>query len=209
MRYALTGTQRCDVCGGRMTVAKGGNRQIRPVYVCYAYAHVRNDKAEADRALIGDLEADAPQLGVILAYLSAPHRIARLSQRPAVGPEEKLLRAELARLRGELEELEQAPAPKTARARIARTNDIDEMETEIAALEAKLSALAAPDPLAGILPTDPEADLVAWWKAADVQQQRAVAALLLTPELLGQVRVTRVTDSASDAVQDRLRWVTA
>ncbi|MEU0428886.1 hypothetical protein ABZ235_35895 [Streptomyces canus] len=100
--------------------------------------------------------------------------------------------------------------PKTARARIQRTNDMEELELELAALEAKLSRLTAPDPLAGILPDGPGADLIAWWKAADVRRQRAVAALLLSPDVLGQVRVMPSPVKRNAArVPDRLKWVTA
>jgi hypothetical protein len=107
-----------------------------------------------------------------------------------------------------LGELENAPQPKTARARIQRTADMEELETDIARLEAKLGKLTTPDPLAEILPSDPGADLVAWWKAADVHRQRAVAALLLTPGLLGQVRIMP-SQGWRDAVTDRIRWTAA
>ncbi|MFD5252581.1 hypothetical protein ACFWM5_06995 [Streptomyces bobili] len=86
---------------------------------------------------------------------------------------------------------------------------MEEIETDIAALEVNLSKLTAPDPLAGLLSDEPSADLITWRRAAPVTAQRVVAALLLTPGLLGQVRIKRVTDSASDAVTDRLWWVSA
>ncbi|MFJ8139209.1 hypothetical protein [Streptomyces sp. NPDC096013] len=104
-----------------------------------------------------------------------------MSARPG-GPEEQATRTELTGFRAELEELEAAPQPKTARARIQRTADMEELEQDIAVLEAKLTT---PAPLADLIPADPEADLIAWWQVADVHRQRAVAALLLTPELLG------------------------
>ncbi|MFC5799841.1 hypothetical protein [Streptomyces formicae] len=63
-----------------------------------------------------------------------------------------------------MDDLESAPQPRTARARLARTADMEELETEAATLEAKLSALTAPNPLAGILPDDTGADLIAWWR---------------------------------------------
>ncbi|QDN87828.1 hypothetical protein FNV68_22400 [Streptomyces sp. S1D4-23] len=157
VQHVLTSTLRCDACGGPITVRcrKAGV----PGCECAKKGCARVDKAEVDRIIIGDLEAGEP--GVILTYLSAPHRHARLS-RPAVdsSQEETTVRAELMRLRGELEELEQAPAPKTARARIQCTADMEELETEAAALEAKLSDLAAPDPLAVLLPTDPRS--ISW-----------------------------------------------
>lgn len=218
IQHVLTMTVKCDVCGAGVVVQTRRKEGTKDAvgYQCGPKGHVWVPKAELDRILIGDLEPVdpetgeplPPELGVILAYLSAPHRLARLRERPDHTPEETAARAELRRLRGELKELEQAPAPKTARARIARTNDIEELEQDVARLEAKLAGLTAPDPLAGILPSDPGADLVAWWKAADVQRQRAVAAILLAPGILGQVRVMRSPVKRNAApVTDRLRWV--
>jgi DNA invertase Pin-like site-specific DNA recombinase len=214
VQHVLTGTLRCDRCEGPITVRcrKAGV----PGYECAKKGCARVDKAEVDRILIGDLEATNAEtgkpeleLGVILAYLSAPHRHARL-RRPAADftAEEAVVRTELASLQTELEELEAAPRPKTAQARIRRTADMEELETDIASLEAKLSKLTTPDPLAELLPSDAGTDLVQWWKASDVHHQRAVAALLLTSELLGQVRI-KASRGWRDPVTDRLRWVTA
>ncbi|PZH16768.1 hypothetical protein C1I97_06025 [Streptomyces sp. NTH33] len=210
IKHVLTGVLRCDTCGGTVSVKPGGRAYDgRLVYRCFRYDHFTIDKAEVDRLLIGDLDADPPQLGVILAYLSAPHRHAALSRRPEPGSDEEAKRAELATLKDELEELEAAPRPKTARARLQRTADMEELETDIARLESELAKLTEPDPLADILPSDPEADLVQWWTAADITTRRAVAALLLSPEVLGAVRIKRVADSASPDVTDRIRWVDA
>lgn len=213
VQHVLTSTLRCDACGGPITVRC--RKTGVPGYECLRKGCARVDKAEVDRVLIGDLDRTDPEtgeplppkLGVILAYLSAPHRVARLRQRPASGSQEQETRAELDGLRSELRELESAPRPKTARARLARTADMEELEQDIAALEAKLSKLTAPDPLTEILPSDPGTDLVAWWAAADVHRQRAVAALLLTPELLGQVRITP-SQGWRDPVTERIKWVT-
>jgi hypothetical protein len=219
IQHVLTMTVKCDVCDAGMVVQtrrKAGTKDVVG-YQCGTKGHVWVPKEETDRILIGDLEPVdpetgeplPPELGVILAYLSAPHRVARLSERPENTPEQETTRAELKRLRGELKELEEAPAPRTARARIQRTTDMEEIETEVAALEAKLDRLTAPDPLAGLLPDDPGADLVEWWKAAGVHRQRAVAALLLTPDVLGQVRVARTSNRTYVPVTERLRWVRA
>ncbi|MFC5799842.1 hypothetical protein [Streptomyces formicae] len=65
---------------------RGTGNHGRAAYVCRKYGCFRIGKAEVDRVLIGDLEPtdpetgepQPPELGVILAYLSAPHRHARL-----------------------------------------------------------------------------------------------------------------------------------
>ncbi|MEU9641339.1 recombinase family protein [Streptomyces sp. NPDC048188] len=203
MRWVLSGTLRCDVCDGPMHVKL---RSRVPGYECKHNACARVSQVETDRLLIGDPETG--ELGLILAYLSDPERYARLLRSAADGTEEEsALRAELADLRTELEELEAAPRPKTARARIQRTADMEELEQDIATRESQLVKLTARNPLEGVLPTDPGADLVSWWKAADVQRQRAVAALLLTPDVLGQVRVTRAPNRKPIPVAERLRRV--
>ncbi|GAA4016046.1 recombinase family protein [Streptomyces plumbiresistens] len=220
IQHVLSMTIKCDVCGAGMVVVTRRKKGTKDAvgYQCGAKGHTWVPKDETDRLLIGDLEPTdpetgeplPPELGVILAYLSAPHRHAALSRPADTSPQERQTRAELLRIRGELAELESAPRPKTARARLARTADMEELEQDIAALEAKLSALTAPNPLASVLPSDPGTDLIAWWKAADVQRQRAVAGLLLTPGLLGQVRVVPSPVKRNAApVTERIKWVTA
>ncbi|MFJ5266192.1 recombinase family protein [Streptomyces sp. NPDC088387] len=205
VQHVLTAALVCDPCSGPITVRQ---RKGLLGYECAKKGCVRVPKEEVDRIVIGDLDATQRKLGVLLAYLAAPQRVARLRQRPADGPEEQATRAERDRLRRELDELEAAPRPKTARARLARTADIEEIEQDIAVLDATLTKLTEPNPLAELLPSDPAADLVAWWRAADLPRQRAVAALLLTPGLLGQVRITP-SQGWRDPVTDRLRWETA
>ncbi|MFD1656925.1 recombinase family protein [Streptomyces caeni] len=199
IKHVLTMTMRCDVCGGYMAVMarRKNGRKAGLGYQCHPKGHVWVDKEETDRIIIGDLdrfdpdtgERLEPQLGVVLAYLAGPDRHAALRHRPDAGPEEADLRAEIERLNGELDELRAAPKPKTARARIQRTEDMEELETDLAELEAKLSKLLTPAPLAQLLGDEPITDVVRWWKTAGVEKQRAIAALLLTPDLLGEVRI--------------------
>ncbi|MER5397570.1 recombinase family protein [Streptomyces sp. NPDC002599] len=205
LRWVLSGTLVCDACDGPMHVKV---RSGVAGYECKKNACCRIPQAEADRVLIGDL--DAGELGVIIAYLSDPHQYERLTRPSADSTEaETAARSELATLKDELKELEAAPRPKTARARLTRTADMEELETDIIALEEKLARLSAPSPREGILPTDPGTDMVAWWKAADIRRQRAVAALLLAPDVLGQVRVKRAPNRKPQPVTERLRWVQA
>ncbi|WP_167459169.1 MULTISPECIES: recombinase family protein [Streptomyces] len=213
VRWALSTTLRCDSCEGPMVVSKH-RRGLG--YECQKGGCSRIPKDETDAFLVGELERVDPEngeplppkLGVILTYVAAPHRHAALS-RPAgdTSAEEAAVRAELIRLQKELKELEEAPTPQTARARIARTNDMEAFELEITKLEAALRKSDAPNPLAGLLPTDPEADVVSWWTALDVRRQRAIAALLLSPGLLGQVRVMPAPGRVSVPVTERIRWL--
>lgn len=211
VRWALSVTLRCDPCGGPMVV---GERKKTRGYECKDHGCTWVTKSDVDAFLIGDLDAVAPltgeptpKLGVILGYIAEPHRLAAL-RRAAAGQTsqaEGAVRAELALMTAELKELEDAPRPTTARARIARTDDMQETETKLADLEAKLRTLTTPDPLTDLLP-DPDANVAVWWAALTVRHQRAVAALMLTPDLLGQVRVTRAPGRVSIPVTERLRW---
>lgn len=199
IRHALTMTMRCDVCGAGVGVVTRRHRRKRDLvgYQCVPRGHVWVSKEETDRILIGDLdpvdpdtgEALPPTLGLILSYLAAPDRYAALRRPPQAIQAEAPLRDELERLKAELKELEEAPAPKTARARIRRTSDMEELEEEIAEVESRLSALMMPAPLAALLPADPIKNVVRWWKSAGVEKQRAIVGVLLTPALLGEVRI--------------------
>lgn len=216
IRHVLTMTMKCGVCGAGMVVVTRRKKGAKDAvgYQCGPKGHVWVPKDAADHIIIGDLERVdpdtgeplPPKLGVILKYLANPGRHAAL-RRPDTGGKEKPMVAELARLRGELKQLEDAPKPKTARARIQRTEDIEEMETAIDQLEAKLSKLTTPAPLAELLPAEPITDAVAWWTQMGVEKQRAIAALLLTPNLLGEVRImpSPVPRNAAP-VSERIAW---
>lgn len=199
IKHALTITMRCDVCGSGMVVVTRRQRGRKDVvgYQCGPKGHVWVSKEETDRILIGELdpvdpdtgEALPPVLGLILSYLAAPDRYAALRRPPGATQDEAPLRDELKQLKADLKELEEAPAPRTARARIRRTSDMEELEEEIAEVESRLSALMMPAPLAALLPADPIKNVARWWKAAGVEKQRAIAGVLLTPSLLGEVRI--------------------
>ncbi|WP_405591241.1 recombinase family protein [Streptomyces sp. NBC_01092] len=203
VKHVLTGTLRCDVCGNGMTITpgdrpkkQGAGHHGHAAYVCRKYGCLRIDKTAADDYLINEL----------LTYLFLAPREEVPAQLAEDDSHSELssVRAELIRLRGELDELEAAPAPRNARARIQRTNDMDELETEIATLERREADLTAPDPLDGLFETGPGA--ADRWVASDITVQRAVAALVFAPHgPLGQPRVRRVADSASPAARDRIR----
>ncbi|MEU3981778.1 recombinase family protein [Streptomyces sp. NPDC026672] len=200
VRYVLTGTLRCDVCGGRMSVSKGGNRhQLHPAYVCYAYGHLAIDKAETDAFLIGDAEHP----GVLLAYLSRPDVAAGLSS-PADDSEVSAVRTELATARANLEAFEAEDPETPAEARII-ARKISSLEETIRELQNRESALTAPNPLASMFEAGPGA--AERWEATEVNAQRAIAALLFSPGIIGQPRVMRAADSDSGSVLDRVRFV--
>ncbi|MGW0574807.1 recombinase family protein [Streptomyces sp. NPDC002920] len=217
IKHVLSMTMRCDVCGGPMAVMHRNKKRKKAAlgYQCHPHGHVWVPKEETDHIIIGDLDRFdpetgkrlPPELGVLLSYLENPDRYTFLRRGPDTSGKEQALQAELALLNGELKELEDAPRPATARARIQRTKDIEELETTAAELSAKLGKLITPAPLAALLPDEPITDVARWWKQTGVEKQRAIAAQLLTPGLLGEVRImpSPVRRNAAPVVQ-RIAW---
>ncbi|MGW5475432.1 recombinase family protein [Streptomyces sp. NPDC004008] len=206
VRHILTGTLRCDVCDGPMTITpgdrpkkQGGGNHGRAAYICRTRACTRLDKARVDEFLIGDAERP----GVILAYLSRPDVAAALSA-PGDSAELSAVRADLATARESLEAFEAEDPETPAEARLI-ARKISKLEVEIKELDNRERALTAPNPLASMFEPGPGA--AERWEATEVTAQRAVAALLLSAGILGQPRVRRVSDSPSGAVQDRINWV--
>lgn len=204
IKHVLTGVLRCGTCGGKVSLRPGGRAYDgRLVYRCYDRDCFTADKEQTDAYLMGT--ADQP--GELLAYLSRPDVAEALAESDN-GSELSSVRAELARLRGELEELENAPAPKTARASLQREAATEAFETEIKEWERKEADLLAPDPLSDVFKTGPGA--AERWAALDVTVQRAIASIVFAPSgPLGQPRIKRVADSASPDVRDRIHWHTA
>ncbi|MEU7579159.1 recombinase family protein [Streptomyces sp. NPDC041068] len=199
-KHEYTMTIRCDVCGGPITVTKHLSAEGEQVYACRDKGCVRlSEKAELDSLLTR----------IVLAYLARPDSYDR---RFGTGADDSaelgVVRAQLARKRAALTAFEAEDPETPAEARVIGRK-IEKLETEIRELADRESGLTAPNPLETLFPQGAAETVAARWKATELPARRAVAALLLTPELLGQVRVRRVADSPSEAVQDRLNWVTA
>lgn len=197
-KHVFTMTIRCDVCGGPMTATEHLSGEYSgPAYVCRdgGCTRIRN-KAALDDLLTSE----------ILALLSDPDVYQRLGSGDDGGTELGAVRAELARKRADLEETRNAETETLAEEkRLARREE--RLETEVKQLEGRERELTRPSPLADLFPGGPAETVAARWEATPIGAQRAIAALLLSPELLGQVRVKRVADSASETLTDRLKWV--
>lgn len=205
VRHVLTGTLRCDVCGEAMTISVGerakstGGHHGRAAYVCRRYGCLRIDKARTDAFLIGDAEHP----GVVLAYLSRPDVTAGLLATDNEG-EVTAVRAQLSARKAALKEFEEAEPARTLTESRERARSVELLETEIRELEGKERSLTTPNPLVSMFKTGPGA--AERWERTEVTAQRAIAALLLSPEVIGQPRVRRVDDSPSDSVVDRINW---
>jgi len=140
--------------------------------------------------------------GEITAYLARPEIYAAVLPEDQ-GAELDSVRAQLAGKRAELAELEAAPRPSGARAKVALLAMIEELEDEITALEARETELT-PRPSAVAELFDYGPDVERRWKATPVAVQRQLAALLLAPDALGEVRITRA--AGAETVTDRIKW---
>ncbi|MBT2420571.1 recombinase family protein [Streptomyces sp. ISL-22] len=197
-RHVLTGRPiRCGECGGPIRVARRRDEPER--YECRLKACAQVDKAAVDTLLIGDLEpVDAktgqplpPVLGVLLSFLSRPDVYDLVTPASAEDDAElRDVRAELGAKRTDLKET-QATEPESLahESRLARREQ--RLEAQIAELEAREAKLTRPNPLAALFPPDRARDVVARWKALGIAVQRKIAALLFTPELLGEARIVK------------------
>ncbi|MGI5374901.1 recombinase family protein [Streptomyces sp. CA-251387] len=197
-KHIWTMTVRCDVCGGPITVTAHLSAEGEQVYACRDKGCVRlSEKAELDRILARH----------VLGWLARPDVYTRLGNGHD-DAELRSVRAQLTAKRTALDETRTAePESLAEERRLARREE--RLETEVKELEEKEQSLTRPNPLEALFPQGPADTIAARWEATDIAAQRAVAALLLSPEVIGQVRLRRVADSPSDAVRDRIKWVTA
>lgn len=164
---------RCDVCGGPLCAAKAGQS-----YACRAGGHVTLPYPE--------LNTFVEQ--VVLAYLSRKDHAARLTAGDGEGEQLAAVRAEVAAIRVELDELAdqlgrgEVTATLAARAEpaiIKRLKDAEQREQE----------LSTPSVLRGLI--TPGRDVARRWRAAPMSAKRAVARIVLSPNVLGELRVAR------------------
>ncbi|GII97327.1 recombinase family protein [Sinosporangium siamense] len=175
--HEYTGTVRCDVCRGPIGTVSSGQPGVLD-YKCAIGGCLRIRKADVDEVITG----------VILAYLERPDVYASLTAGSTTTAEVQEAQAELAQLRAELEEAEN-DTPATLGEAKAVGKLIDRLTGEIADVERRVRELTAPGDLMALI--EPGADVAKRWKAAPVSARRKAAAILLTPEHLGQVRLTR------------------
>jgi DNA invertase Pin-like site-specific DNA recombinase len=174
--HLLSMIARCDVCGGPLAATDRDGRG--PQYQCHTGGHVRVSKAEVD--------AVAEQ--VMLAYLSTSEVYADFTRGDADGPELQAVRAEVAELRARLDELADAVADGSVSITLAARSE-PRLRERLAAAERRERELATPSALLGLI--EPGPDVTKRWQAAPMSARREVARLLLAPDVLGQLHVTR------------------
>ena len=192
-KYELTMTLKCGPCGGPIHVTRANLKSGRESYTC-RNSHVFIAKADVDAIVI-------PR---ILAYLGRPEIYAALTARSGDDAEVQQIRAELQKKRADRDEVEEATPGTLTEARIlART--IEALDEEIARLEDRERGLTLPPALAGLLGVE---SVVSWWTDAPISARREVVRIVLSPELLGEVRILPVPRRGFDPVPaiDRIEW---
>jgi site-specific DNA recombinase len=181
----------CDVCDGPLSATYRDNKGRR--YQCRDKGHV----------VIGADALDAYAETDILAFLSKPDVVDRLC---APGDDAALadVRNDIAAIRAELDQLSDNVAQGLLSvAFAAQTEPGLRRRLEIA--QTRETELATPHQLRGII--EPGADVAARWETAPMSARRLVARMLLVPEVIGQLRVTKspVSGHRVDADQ-RVAW---
>ncbi|MFI1480541.1 recombinase family protein [Streptomyces sp. NPDC020747] len=171
-QHAYTGTLVCDPCSGPLKVVKAVS------YECRNKGCVSISKDDVDRFLTR----------FIVGALALPDTYEGLSPADTADEGLKGVRGQLSAKRAALATWEAEDPETPAEARLIGRK-ITKLEGEIKVLEVEESTMVRPNPLSSMFPAGP--DVEARWAAADVAVKRQVAALLLVPERLGEIRVQR------------------
>ncbi|MDF3141781.1 MULTISPECIES: recombinase family protein [unclassified Streptomyces] len=191
-KYELSMTLKCNVCSGPLTVTRAHLTSGRESYICRK-SHVFVCKADVDALVI-------PR---ILGYLARPEIHAELA---APDGDERVakVRADLAETRAALTEMEAQVPESAAHARVL-ARGVSALEAKISSLEDEERRLTISPVMADALAAD---NVVDWWLDAPVSARREVARIVLSPGLLGEVRVTRTSSAGhTPDVAERLVWI--
>lgn len=192
-KHEITMVIKCDVCGGPLN-SRTDKSGTRLVYMCMKNGCIRIDKDEVDEIVIGKM----------LGYLALPDLYESLAAPSADDARVMKVRADLAEARQNLDEME-AETPKTLTEARILAKAIDASKAEITELEAAETELTMPSVLVGILA--PGTDVAEWWADAPISARREVAKIILTPGLLGEVRVKRaVRRKGRTPAAERIVW---
>jgi site-specific DNA recombinase len=174
-RWLLSMIAVCDVCSGPMTVRfRRGAREYR----CQPHSHLH--------VLADDLDAFVTE--VLLAYLTRPDNVERLVTPDGGDGRLEAVRAEIAGVRAELDDLADQVGRGALSATLAARAEPRLLE-RLRAAEAAEAELTTPNVLRSIL--GPGDDIAHRCDLAPISARRDILRLVLTPELLGELRVGR------------------
>jgi DNA invertase Pin-like site-specific DNA recombinase len=189
----------CDVCGDGLIagVRRRGDRAGVWELRCRAGNHVTVPEAE--------LNEYAER--VMFAYLARGDVAEQLRAAAVSGPELDQVRVELAEVRRQLDELyDQVAARKVSAGALAAIEP--KLIAEADQLEARRRELSAPPALAGLIAPGKHAKRR--WVKMPMSAKREVARILLSPDLLGQLRIARCkVRGRPEPVEQRAVWRTS
>jgi DNA invertase Pin-like site-specific DNA recombinase len=189
--HLLSMLARCDVCSGPVAVRTG---RAGLDYACHIGGHVR--------VSYDDLNDHAEQ--VMLGYLSRPDNVARLVEDRGDSAALAAARDTVAEIRAELADLARQVGAGRLSATLAAAAEPGIM-ARLRDAEQTEKALATPPVLRGLI--EPGTDVARRWKAAPMSTRREVVKILCSPELLGELRVTRTaTPGHRCPIVDRVIW---
>ena len=173
-KHLLSLIAHCGVCGGTLNVAY---RDTGSLYICRVNGCVRITQA--------DLDELAER--VMLDYLAGSDVIDALRAGDHDSDTEHAqIRDQLAVLRTRHDQLADAVAAGTVSvATLVRAEPT--LLAEITKLETRQKELSTPSALRGLI--EPGADVARRWETAPISTRREIARLLLTPDLIGQLRL--------------------
>lgn len=193
--HLLSMIAHCDVCGGPLTARTSKERKQE--LTCRDKGCVRVNYAE-----LTDLVER-----IMLEYLAREGNQAWLKRATSTDAELTAVRGEIAQTRAELDEAERAEPATVFEARTL-AGLIERLAKRLRDAEAREIELSTPSTLRGLI--KPGKDVRRRWKAAPMSARREVARLLLSPAVLGELRVTRSTvPNRPCPVEDRVVWADA
>jgi DNA invertase Pin-like site-specific DNA recombinase len=195
-KHLLSMIARCDPCGGPLAVTYRKDRGPVEQYYCRDKGCVRVSKAELDTL------AEV----AIVGYLSRPDNVERLVADDSNDVALTAARDEIAQVRAELDDLADQVGCGDISATLAARAEPAILE-RLRAAEVREAELSTPSQLRGLI--SPGKDVARRWKAAPMSTKRTVAKMLLSPDLLGELRVIRSpTPGRRAPVEERVTWRT-
>ncbi|MGH3853432.1 MAG: recombinase family protein [Pseudonocardiaceae bacterium] len=192
-KHLLSLIARCGVCLATLNVAY---RQDTSMYVC----------CEKGCVLITQADLDTLAEQVMLTYLARPDVMDTLRAGDQEGDRElSHVRDQLALLRARHEQLADAVAAGTVSvATLIRAEPT--LLAEITTLEKREHELSTPSALRGLI--EPGTDVARRWQTAPMSTRREIARLLLTPGLIGELRLQPSPRRGRHRTpaQDRTQW---
>jgi len=193
-RHLLTMIIRCDDCGGPMVVRKTITDYER--YRC----------RDCGRVSISEAPVDEIVVGAILAYLSREDVYQSLNAGGEDSPELAEIRERIAATRAELAEAENTE-PETVFEAKQLAKLVGKLTQKISDLEQQERELTTPSALRRLI--EPGADVSERWDQLPLAAKREVARILLSPELLGEVRIKKTGKAAKLDASYRVKWLRA